>query len=559
MIRRLKRLQLSAMNSFRGALGFRRLAILLIAVSCITWSCSLLLSHFRIGPLGIIEGLSPLYFVAISLLVSVFFASIYKGGISKRFLALQFALIVIFFLAIPLAIEESPRFPYNFNAYYHIDYILQTGRLDPQGMPYQSWPGVFVLGTVIINVTGIGPVSLIQYAPIILGILILPLGYLLLKTFLRSEREIWAGMLISGVIFWGSSCYFLPGFLAGLVSLFLIVFLVRFEIIERRKSVAFRGAMIVLMFALTISHLLTSVQLLFLLLVLVPTLRIMRIKSNFVSLLLLMASIVAAWQIYVVGSYSLTIISSFLKSMLDYDSTISAVSQIGFGGSSEHAFVVIVRIVSAGGFTILAIAGFIFGLRRELRKPKGSRELLDSIIIPVWIAANASMILLTSYGGEIVSRVFGSSISPLTVSSAKTISSKYLAIPLICILIVFPSISVINSYGNEAVDYISPQEISGVLFVSEASSIGAKVGSVDYRIWGLAGHNTIAHQRVNLSSFWNGSKLNTDLFVVSIREIEASNFLSGGSIEFHDMMVSVEGRLTSRIYSEPGFVAFRIG
>ena len=548
------------MNSFQGALGFRRLVILLLAVSCVTWSCSILLSHFEIGPLGIIGGLSPLYFVAISLLVSVFFASIHKGGISKRFLALQFLLLVVFFLAIPLAIEKTPRFPYNFVAYYHIDFILQTGHFDPQGMPYQSWPGVFILGTAIMDVTGIGPTSLIQYAPMILGILSLPLSYLLLKTFLRSEREIWAGMLISGVIFWSSSCYFLPGFLGGLVSLFLIVFLVRFEILQRRRSVAFRGVVIVLMFTLAISHLLTSVQILFLLLVLVPTLRIMGIKSNFVSLLLLLASIIAAWQIYVVGSYSLTIISSFLKSMFDYDSTISAVSQMGFGGSSEHSFVVIIRIVSAVGFAILALSGFVFGLWRELRKPKGSRELLDSIIIPVWIAANATMVLFTSYSGEIASRVFGSSMAPLTMSSAKTISSKYLAIPLICILIVFPSISVINSYGNEAVDYISPQEMSGVLFVSEASSIGAKVGSVDYRIWGLAGYNTISYQRVDPnSSFWNGAKLNTDLFVVSIREIEASNFLSGGSIGFHDMMASIEGRSTSRIYSEPGFVAFRVG
>jgi hypothetical protein len=172
------------------------------------------------------------------------------------------------------------------------------------------------------------------------------------------------------------------------------------------------------------------------------------------------------------------------------------------------------------------------------------------------------MALLTSYSGEIVSRVFGSSVAPLTVSAAKTISSKYLAIPLICILIVFPSISVINSYGNEAVDYVSPQEMSGVLFVSEVSSIGAKVGSIDPRIWGLAGYNTISYQVVNPnSSFWNGSNLNSDLFVVSIREIEAHNFLvpSRMSIEFHDTIVSVEGRQTSRIYSEPGFVAFRVG
>lgn len=548
------------MGISQGACGFRRVVILLVAASCIIWSCSLLLSFFEIGHLGIIGGLNPLFFVSISLLVAVFFASIYKGGISRRILGLQFLLLLIFFLVISLGIEKSPRFPYNFTAYYYQDYILQTGHFDPQVLQYQSWPGIFILGTAIMGITGIGPISLIQYIPMTMGLLSLPLSYLLFRTFLRKEKEIWAGMLISGVIFWSSSCYFLPGFLGGLVSLFLIVFLFRFEIIQRRRSVAFRGVVIVLMFTLAISHLLTSVQILFLLLVLVPTLRIMGIKSNFLSLLLLLASIIAAWQIYVVGSYSLTIISSFLKSMFEYDSTISAVSQMGFGGSSEHTFVVIVRIVSAGIFAILALAGFIFGLRRELRRPKGSRELLDTIIIPVWIAVNASMVLLTSYSGEIASRVFGSNIAPLTISSAKTISSKYLAIPLICILIVFPSISVINSYGNEAVDYISPQEMSGVLFVSEESSIGTKVGSVDYRIWALAGYNTISYQWVNMnSSFWNGSKLNTDIFVVSIREIEASNFLSGGSIEFHDMMVSLEGRSTSRVYSESGFAVFRVG
>lgn len=530
-------------------LKHRRISIVLLSLSIILWTISIYWSKLDIGKYGLIHGIHPLFFVAVAILIISFFNTIKRQTGNTPLLIVHLTCLVIFFNLMPIFIEGTPRFSYNYITYHHTDYILQVGHSNHQLMSYQSWPGIFYFAAILTYITGISPTGLLLYVPIILSIVNIPLAFLLYSTLSDSKKDIW-GVFLLGVVFWGSPIYFLPGVLGGMMALYVITILLRFKLLGGRASTSMSAIVLIFLATTIISHLMSSAVLAITLISFyILAFGYKKLRDFTLPILFIVAMI--SWQFYVVGSYSLSILHSFLTSMFKYDLTVSQVHQMGFGGSEAHSQIVWIRIVSASLFTLIAILGFLYVVisKRKLT--------FKTALLPTWIAVNSSFVLLTAYSGEILSRSFAASDIALSILAGKNITGKFLSVLLLALLLIFPLMSIINAYGNEAYDYVSPAEIRGVEFFSSHAHQDAKIATLQERIWGI--RYTKNFTRINLSpdSFdWADGGSTKDYVLIGERDIVGYTFLCG-AIDIGKLRSIEKSQFYGKVYASEGFDIYK--
>jgi len=276
-------------------------------------------------------------------------------------------------------------------------------------------------------------------------------------------------------------------------------------------------------------------------------------KSTFFKITILMSVILVSWQIYVVGSYSLSIISEFIANMFRYDLTLSDVSRMGFGGSPERSGVVAIRILSALILVLISASGLLYDFISSRR-----RSNLKKSLLPTWIVGNSSVVLLTSYSGEILSRAFSHSAGLLSMLSAKNIDSKRLSAILLVILLVFPPISLINAFGNESADYVSRVEIAGVEYFASHVSEGSQISTLEARIWGY--HYSENYTRVALDPGlmdWSISPVNNMYFLIGERDLTTYYFLKGYLLNHENLTSIGDSEFYDKVYSCKGFCLYK--
>ncbi len=530
-------------------LKFRRISLLLLSLSIVLWAISIYWSRLEIGDFGLIHGIHPLFFVSVFILTISFFITIKQNIENKALLILHLICAVGFFILIPVLIEGTPRFTYNYVTLHHADFILQTGHSNHHLMPYQSWPGIFYFAAILTHITGMSPTALLLYIPIILGIINIPLAFLLFSTLLDSKKEIWAVFLL-GVAFWGAPIYFLPGVLGGMMAAYAITILLGRELIQTKASVRIKAIVLIFFATAVISHALASVILAITLIYSYALAAGWKKHRDFtmpISLLILLVS----WGVFFVGGYFFSILRDFHAHMFDYGLTIYEVHRMGFIGSEAHTQMVWIRIISASVFTLLAIIGFLYTVISQ-------RKLtFKTALLPTWIAAGCSMGLLTSYYGEILSRSFAASGTPLQLLAAKNITGKFVSGLLLTFLIIVPPVSIINAYGNQAADWVSPAEIRGVEFFSSHAPQGAEIATLRARIWGF--RYTANYRRVALSpdSFsWQASDSTKDFVLVGERDIATYTFF-GGTIDVEALRSIDKSPFYGKIFTSDGFDIYK--
>jgi hypothetical protein len=462
------------------SLSASELSLLLLSLSIITWTVAIYYSKLDIGNYGIISGLNPLYFVSITILSISFFYTIKKNIANTKLLILHTTFLVIFISLIPALFEGTPRFYGNFHSSSNIDYILQYGHSNNTLIPYQSWPGIFYFGTIFSYINNVDTVKIILMVSMILFYINILVNYLIFSTFLN-KRAVWAALLLSNVLFFGSPVYFVPGVLGTLMITLAIITVLRLEVVNSRASLATWIIFLIFSGSAVVSHFLSSVSLaMALLFFAILTLIYLLVKNkyskevemdtnskiekwggtlNFIIKFSLVMVMVVTFQVYVAGSYSVNNIMNSINSIFNFGLLITQTAQMGFAGSESHTQAVLIRIISAVILISLAAMGFLYGFFN-----RKDRELKD-LIVPTWIVSNSSITLITSYSGEIVSRTFSLSFNLFNTLAAKLIYHKYLSIVFLAVLIMAPPLSIINAYGNEEVDYIAPTEIAGADFL----------------------------------------------------------------------------------------------
>lgn len=529
----------------------RRISILLISISLPLAIFSISESEVTIGDFGLISGLHPLLFVSMGLMIVSFFLAIMYNSDNTVLMLLHIALFDLILILIPLVVEGAPRFTYNYVTSSHISFIVQSGHSNHSLISYQSWPGIFYFGAILNLVCNPSVIEIIFYVPMIFTFLNLPLAYLLNSSLLENKKEIWGCFLLGLVFFWGAPIYFLPGVLGGALASYAIVMFLRWKILERRNDPAYGIVLLILAVGCVISHLLSSISLLITLLFLGSVGFIFRKERHFLTIILFIFVLIVSWQFYVVGSYSLDILRNFLDAMFRYDITISEVNRMGFSGSSQHSQVVMIRIVTALVLVVLAFIGFFKSLlKRESR--------IKTTSILSMIAAPSSLVLLTSYSGEILSRAFAGSASALRIFSSKNFIGKIFPCFLLCLLLIFPIFSFINAYGNEASDYVASSEIYGVSFFSSVAICNSSIHTLQPRIWGFDHQETYTRVSIDPNDFSLNMNGSNNFMLFGKRDIEDYEFLRG-QVDKNEMKIVAYNNSMAKVYSSGTFNLFLMG
>jgi len=454
--------------------------------------------------------------------------------------------------------EGTPRFPYNLQTAQNVDYIIQYAHSNDNLMQYQAWPGVFYFDALIVLISNVSPFNSILIIPLILNSLIaLPLYYLFYSTF-SNKKEALIVLLLTTVLFFGSPIYLLPGVLAGFMANFALLVFFRSEFNELRDSQSIRIIFIIFCAATIVSHFLSSVYLL-MSLIFISTL-IMKHKKHLDSKFILLFVLIVLWQIYVAGSYAIDQIVGSFHTVLNLESTLAATKSAAFGGSNTHTQIIYVKIISILILIFLASLGLFYEIiwKRKLT--------LKNLALPTWISANFSIALLTSYSGEILSRTFAASIIPIYMLAGKTLKNNKLSLILLIVLLIAPPLSIINAYGNEAVDYISPIEINGANFLFDYHENNSIVKSLGERVFISRYSNNFKDEgyptNINISLEKiipiNQRKLfNSFYILVGKNDIDQYTFLySDKQFDLSFLKDIDNSQKYNKIYDAPGFTLY---
>ena len=473
--------------------------------------------------LGLISVLPPVTFVFIALLCAAFALAL---SMRRPITAVLLTIVVVFVVMIygaPALLEDMPRFA---TAWLHVgfaDTIARTGELYPLRDARFDWPGFFTLFAFLSSATAYEDlVPILAWVPPIIMLLYLGPLYLIFRAADADERLTWLAIWLFYLVNWVGQDYFSPqafNFLLFLASIAIILtwfhrepgapllgrrigekarawlptrltsigidHLGRWrgpggERFTRRQQVGLVAIVVLLFGASVASHQLTP----FALLGGVIGLTVFR-RTQLTGLSVVMIVMASAWLLFMTTTY----LSGHLADLLADIGRAGEIADRNIGsrlsGSPGHLQVVQVRLGLTIGVWALALIG---GVRRLI---SGHLDLTMALLA----VAPFGLMLLQAYGGEMLLRVylFSSPFMAFFAAAAFIPTAKALTWrttnALAIASVVLASLLLLARYGNEKVDYITPEEYEVIAFVTAAAQPGDMIGApnhaipLEYREW----------------------------------------------------------------------------
>ncbi|MFE4372345.1 hypothetical protein ACFRMN_29760 [Streptomyces sp. NPDC056835] len=203
-----------------------------LAVAAALWTWSLPRIGFRdIGDFGLLDRF-PLAFYASLVVLSIgFLLSLRRAGTAPWWPLAHCVAMLVALKAPPALLYDSVRYAWASKHDAVIDRLLAEGTVYPHaelsgGMSaYDQWPGFFSLNGALIRAFGVpGAAAYANWAPVLFGLLTLPVLILIYRTFTDDWRLVWAAVWIFQLANWVGQDYLSPQGFAYL--LFLTVFAV---------------------------------------------------------------------------------------------------------------------------------------------------------------------------------------------------------------------------------------------------------------------------------------------------------------------------------------------
>jgi len=209
-----------------------RLPLLLAAV---LWTVSLPHIGFRsMGEYGLLDRLPVTYYLSLLVLTAGFLAALRRAGTAPWWPALYCGALLMALKGVPAVLYDSERYPWASKHDAVIDHLLADGELRPgEGLSgnmsaYDQWPGFFTLNGGLVRAFGTdGATSYLNWAPVVLGLLMMPVLVLLYRTFTEDRRLVWSAVWIFQLANWVGQDYLAPQGLAFLLHLAVLTVVVR--------------------------------------------------------------------------------------------------------------------------------------------------------------------------------------------------------------------------------------------------------------------------------------------------------------------------------------------
>lgn len=483
----------------------------------------------RIGPYGLIQALSPWYYVVI---VALLLSLAWNLGIKRHrswLLSAHLIALVILVHGAPTVVENAPRFA---TAWLHAgftDYVADHGKFLPKVDARFSWPSFFAGSALLDKAAGLPTaISLIRWWPVAINLLYLPFIFRIASTFLRSDDKAWIATALFPLANWVGQDYYSPQSIAFLLYLAFIFILIgplgandrplwpfcwrsfgqsralrigRPQVREDPSQVPqarenfpalnfHLAVLILLMAAMATGHQLTPIIATFSALILVLTGRT-RVRW----LILVFALMTVAWVCYGAVSFWSGHFTMLAGGVGSVQSNVGSSVLDRIQGSFAHRFVVDVRLAMSLMIWLLAlVGGFVWRPRSTDRV-----ALVASFLVPFGMLAGGS------YGGEAVLRVYLFTL-PFAVCLITTLicrlrwPSKQVTTGVIFILLV--PFFLVSRWGNELFELVRPNEVTAVKALYNIAKPGSTLISITPQLpWRFADVAEFQYEPSNLDEF----------------------------------------------------------
>ncbi|MEU7467081.1 hypothetical protein AB0A94_00700 [Streptomyces sp. NPDC044984] len=453
------------------------------------WCYALPRIGFReMGDYGLLDRLPAAYHLSLLVLTAGFVLSLRRAGTAPWWPAAHCAALLFALKAPPAVLYDAVRYPWASKHDAVVDTMLANGELRPGAAlsgnmsAYDQWPGFFTLGAGLVRAFGVeSAAAYANWAPIVLGLLMMPVLVLMYRTFCQDWRLVWTAVWIFQLANWVGQDYFAPQGLAYLLHLTVIAVVLRHFVrpgsAGRLRDRSFldpaaapvppptgnrqRAVCVVilapLIAAVNATHQLTPVMLCICLL----ALNLTRRYRNY-GLLAVTALLMLTWDL-TMGRPLFTETLSTLKESIG---ELTQNSRAGYAGQltgpgPELAGTANVLMVLA----VAALAGAALVLRRRL-----VRSALPLLLVS---AAPVPLFAVNDYGGEMLFRVYlfglpgaaffaAAALVPAVAgthrSRMRAVRRRVAAVALPAVLLVLLAGFLPSYYGKEKMYYTPPEE-----------------------------------------------------------------------------------------------------
>lgn len=474
--------------------------VLLPLCALILWSISLKeVDLQRMNDLGLVSVLPPSIIIALITLTISFCLALRRPQMRQPVLLLHLVLLVVMLYSITTLVEEAPHISTVYKDTGYTEYITRTGTVNPYLDFYFNYPGFFILSAIVTRGAGYhDTLGFAAWTPVFFNLIYLGPLYMIFTSATTDKRVVWLGLWFFALTNWVQQDSFVPQGLDFFLYLVIIAILLRWfkvpPIVQSSMSKQ-RGQRLsrflpftqrlyawltapdtlytsthprhrimllislVAIFAFIVSsHPLTP----FFVLVSVSALVIFR-RCNPRWLPVLMALMTGAWIYFMTQPYLAGHLNQVIGDVGHINNSMAVnVTSRASVGDPEHVFIANMRIIMPLFIWSLAFAGAVFRLRR------GYQDITFLLLA----IAPFSLILLNSYGGEMLLRIYLFSLPPLVFFAAGLFYSVSTSRMLSWHTVVVSGMSIIllggflfTRYGNERIDYFTYAELDGIRYL----------------------------------------------------------------------------------------------
>ncbi|MBV8694274.1 MAG: hypothetical protein JO125_13670 [Chloroflexi bacterium] len=454
--------------------------------------------------------------------------ALHQKKLFEPLLLLHLLLLIFMLYGVTTLVEQQPRFSIVYQHAGITEFIMRTGTVDPYLEAYFNWPGFFIFSAFLTRIAGYHDIlGYATWAPVYFNLFYLAPLYIIFTTATTDKRIIWLGLCFFYLTNWIAQDYYSPQGLNFLLYLLVLAILLKW--FKRQASVTSRQqptmrrrlgrlspfigsiyewltapdtlltpvkprqrrtllASIVVIFAFMVfSHPLTP----FFTIAAVTALVVFgRITPRWLPVL--MSAMTVAWAVFMARPYLAGHLAAILSDIGQLGRAVTSnVTSRVVAGNPEHILISEIRIVMTCIIWSLACAGAILRLRQGYRDV----NYILLAIVPF------SMILIQSYGGEMLLRIYFFTLPIMAFFAAALFyatPAKELLVPtkmtsmlraegraltgttslLVKVMIGVVSVVLLvgflfTRYGNERVDYVTNAELAGIRHLYSIAPTGS--------------------------------------------------------------------------------------
>ncbi len=473
------------------------ISVFLTLSALILWLGSLPKTNInQMSDIGLVSILPASAIFALLLLTISLVLALGQQQSNSYLLFLNVIVLVFMLYGASALVENMPRFAVTWRHIGVIGFIQDNGRIDPHIDAYFNWPGFFVLNAFMADSAGLhSAVTLGPWVAVFLNLLYLGPLMMIFTAATDNKQIAWLAVWIFYLGNWIGQDYFSPqgfNYFLYLVILAILVKWFKTATPEDKQLPSFRWSsfgvrwiqrfnewltrpenpntpsepvqrgglvliLVTIFVAIVASHQLTPYPILLVVIALVLFKRI-----SLRGLPLIMIMVLTVWLCYMASAYMRGHLSNIVEEFGQVNSSVNVGITGRVEGSSGHILVVRVRLVMSLAVWILALLGAVY----RFRKGYGDATWLLLAVIPFGLFG------LQDYGGEMLLRIYLFNLPFMAFFIAALLydfpSTRFPALTRPTIIVVSIGLMAgffFSRYGNEKMDYKTPEEIEAVQYL----------------------------------------------------------------------------------------------